>query len=940
MTKHFFATFCLLLAAIFGASAGSINDIKLALQQSSQTQVQEKVYVHTDNQCYFVGDTLWYKAYVVRADNLQPTDKSRLLYVELLSPDGLLVERQTVIVSPQGYTCGQFALTDSLYSGYYELRAYTRWMLNFNMRHHYYRNDETWGFYNRQMAADYYRVWDGLYSRVLPVYGKPDQAGDYDSRHMYQRPKTRLARQKKDELVVTFYPEGGHLIDGVPNRVAFDICDQHGEAVNISGTVSADGMQPLDIRTEYMGRGSFDVVPNGRRLKANFTWKGKQWTVSLPRSEITGAALRLDGDRLTINAALLPQDREYGVSILCRGVLKHFQQVALSAQPTVIPLPLAELPSGVADVTLFDSEGQIVADRLCFVNNHEYDADIISAPVAASHTYAPYERIELPVQLQGISQPMAFSLAIRDTYTDEPTYDNGNLMTDLLLSSELRGFIAYPAHYFEADDELHRRHLDLLMMVQGWRKYKWEELAASEPPSPRYQPERTMTVEGGVYKMLGINPVEPDEISAWQDGVGFYARKSNDTPGEESNPWADEADDEGLISTEDTGNDVASYDTGDNIEYGAIGGANDDLGVNHRGLRHEVLVEAEMSIDGQFVGSVQRTNGGRFIFEIPPFYGQTYLNIKAYSEKDSLRKNMASRKDATYLNEDAFPDYYVKRDLFWPVFTHDYTYYEKHQPEIDYEMLIDTLSDLSMENDVHQLQGVSVRGHRRGRRAVDWKKPAYVVDAYDIYNELTDRGLSYGKLDMRQFPVQVCKLLFGNMNRPVHYNVDGRIEGSTYYRNYSPLVGDSEAEAAGLFRANRTSQYLYKQLKLKRLQDIRVFTDYEPRTEDSLMTYESHSADATVDLQLIPYDGVQPTFRDRHILLRGINAPVQFYQPDYSERQPQQPNDYRRTLYWNPNAVCDAEGRFTATFYNNSKETRISMSAAGVSNDGRLMHSR
>ena len=79
---------------------------------------------------------------------------------------------------------------------------------------------------------------------------------------------------------------------------------------------------------------------------------------------------------------------------------------------------------------------------------------------------------------------------------------------------------------------------------------------------------------------------------------------------------------------------------------------------------------------------------------------------------------MASRKDATYLNEDAFPDYYVKRDLFWPVFTHDYTYYEKHQPEIDYEMLIDTLSDLSMENDVHQLQGISVRGHRRGHRVL------------------------------------------------------------------------------------------------------------------------------------------------------------------------------------------------------------------------------
>ena len=106
--------------------AGNIEDIRQALLQSSLSQVQEKVYLHTDNQCYFVGDTLWYKAYVVRADNLKPTDLSRILYVELLSPDGLLVERQQIVVNPKGYTCGQFVLTDSLYSGYYEMRAYTK----------------------------------------------------------------------------------------------------------------------------------------------------------------------------------------------------------------------------------------------------------------------------------------------------------------------------------------------------------------------------------------------------------------------------------------------------------------------------------------------------------------------------------------------------------------------------------------------------------------------------------------------------------------------------------------------------------------------------------------------------------------------------------------------------------------------------------------------
>ena len=257
-------------------------------------------------------------------------------------------------------------------------------------------------------------------------------------------------------------------------------------------------------------------------------------------------------------------------------------------------------------------------------------------------------------------------------------------------------------------------------------------------------------------------------------------------------------------------------------------------------------------------------------------------------------------------------------------------------------MLIDTVSELSMENDVHQLQNVNVKGHRRGRRAIDWKKPAFVMDAYDLYNDITDRGLSFGKLDMRQFPVQVCKYLFGNMNRYVKFNVDGRIDGSTYYRNYSPVSeGASDAEKAGIFRANRTSQSLYNKLKLKRLQDIRVFTDFEPRTEDSTMVVSSLLADATVEMVTIPNDGVQPTFRDRHILFHGFNMAEDFYQPDYSNRPlDEKPADYRRTLYWNPNAVTDEQGRFTATFYNNGKETRIRMTAAGVTSDGRLLHSK
>lgn len=928
--KRFLLILSVFLLSVCGVQAGSLDDIRQALEQSSVSQVQEKVYIHTDNQCYFVGDTLWYKAYVVRADNLKPTDMSRILYVELLTPDGMLVERQNIIVAPEGHTCGQFVLQDSLYSGYYELRAYTRWMLNFGVTEHPYTTPETWQFYNRQMAADYYRMWDGLYSRVLPIYSKPEAPGDYDARRMYQRPKTRLQKPLKEELFATFYPEGGHLVEGLQSRVAFELKDQLGEAVDLKGSLRQGGQQVTAIQTTHMGRGVFTVTPGSQRLSASFTWRGKQYSFNLPKAERSGAVVSVSDGKATLQSRGLPANCQYAVSVLCRGVLKYFAPVTVVDGTSVnIPLPMDSLPVGVNDLTVFDSEGRILADRLFFVGTATGGTISSVTPITATTTFDPYQQVS--VTLQTPEPQTTFSVAVRDSRTDEPTYNDGNVMTDLLLSSELRGFVARPAYYFEKDDQEHRQNLDLLMMVQGWRKYPWKELSDTARQM-RYTPEKTMTVSGAVYKMLGITDVELDEIPSWQKGVGMVGHSMTET----------EADENGMGG----GVEVT-------MDMGAIGSVNDDLGVNHGGLKHEVLIEAEVVMDDGIVAGRQMTkDGGRFLFEIPPFYGATFLNLKAYKEKDSLKKAMLSRKDATIFKEDAFADYYVKRDMPFPIFTHKYSYYENHAPEWEVTVNEEDLSELSMENDVHQLQNVNVKGRRRGRRAIDWNKPAYVRDAYDVYNDMTDYGLSFGKFDMRQFPLQVAKFLFGNMGRlGRQFNVDGRWEGLTYWRNYTDMAGavegmgiDGASELAEALRSvdnRRAPANIMNNIKLSRLQNVRVYTDYEPRNEDSTLVESLHLADATVEMENIPDDGTQVVYRDRHIFIHGFNEPAEFYQPDYSHRAVgDSVADYRRTLYWNPNARSDDEGRFTATFYNNAKETRIRISAAGVTPDGNLLYAK
>ena len=101
------------------------------------------------------------------------------------------------------------------------------------------------------------------------------------------------------------------------------------------------------------------------------------------------------------------------------------------------------------------------------------------------------------------------------------------------------------------------------------------------------------------------------------------------------------------------------------------------IGIDNKGVRKEVLVEAEIIVGTasggtQTAGTTQRTKNGRFLFQIPPFYGLGYLNMKAYSTSDSIKKNMASRKDKKMYDEKAYPDYFVKRDVFYPMTTQPY----------------------------------------------------------------------------------------------------------------------------------------------------------------------------------------------------------------------------------------------------------------------------
>ena len=918
-----------LLAALPLAAQDRLAEVEELLRDAP---VQEKIYVHMDNTCYFKGDTVWYKAYVMRADDLTYTDMSRITYVELLSPDGMMVERQMLVTSPKGWTAGNFVLQDSLYSGYYEIRAYTRWMMNFRVTHREYNYLDRLAFYDRRMADDFFRDYGTLYSRVFPVYERPATPGSYDEKYVVSRPKMRLDKELKERLHVRFYPEGGHLVKGTRCRVAFEAYDEEGQQVEIEGQLGG-----TTIRTEHEGRGTFVVdVPEKGSLRADFRYEEKDYHFDLPKAEEQGCALMLNNGDGQVTAELTLRGttgEEYAVAVLCRGSLQEFRRIRPDGEGRCkVSIDKSELPTGVCDLIVIDAEGQPLADRLFFVNNHDYTDGGITMSGLKSE-YKPLEQAEITLQAPAGTEHI--SVSVRDGATDEPTYDTGNIMTDLLLSSELQGYVPHADYYFESDDAEHRRHLDLLMMVQGWRRYDYQELTDST--LLRYEPEQMITVEGGVY------PYESDEDFT-DLTAGDLAKMIEDSPEGKAMHSAENEEIEDSAIEQDTGNDFDDDESDFYQEESASGDDNRYLRKRGR-MKKEVTLKSEL-VQGTAIAEVelQTYDGGRFEFSVPPYYGDAVLFMMAY--ESDITDAKLKKYEKNWAVEGAMAKYYVKRDLFFPIFPKKYSYYQCHQPEDDAWQddasylpvnAIDSISKMD-----RTLPTVTIKKRRRrSLHAVDYSKPAFVIDTQEIYNLGIDYGMLTGFYRVNQLPQAIAHLLLGTIYSYgvfQKFNVEAQVDGYIFYRDYYCEGKDQRAELEAI-NPFRSGELIVSQLKLKRQDEIRVYTDLEPRNPDVPRTRSMCQPDMKLDLRLVPDAGERPTYRDRRIILHGFYMPDHFYHRDYSHKpKPSKVQDYRRTLYWNPNAQLDSDGCFTATFYNNNKTTRVKVSAVGLTDEGQPVY--
>jgi uncharacterized protein YfaS (alpha-2-macroglobulin family) len=266
-----------------------LKELILKFQKYQNTYVQEKVYLHTDKPYYAIGDDIWFKAYVVDAQNLMPTAESKILYVDLINGRDS-VKKTLRIPLIAGFGSGNFELKDSLREGNYRLRAYTTWMRNFGEAYFFDRTIKIGNAWTNQVitttsyqfkkegnneevtATINYKNLDGFpyankevsynieldFRKLAKGNGVTDADGNLTIHFVNDKPflaKTgRITTSIKiadgtivnkyipiqstsNETNVQFFPEGGDLVNGVRSRVAFKALSADGLGKNVEGYV-------------------------------------------------------------------------------------------------------------------------------------------------------------------------------------------------------------------------------------------------------------------------------------------------------------------------------------------------------------------------------------------------------------------------------------------------------------------------------------------------------------------------------------------------------------------------------------------------------------------------------------------------------------------------------------------------------------------------------
>ena len=510
---------------------------------------QEKVYLHTDKPFYLVGDTIWLKGYLVNAQTHKESDvQSRFLYIELINRKNKVIQRKK-IKEENGHFFNFISLEKDIEEADYQIRAYTNFMRNQGEEFFFtkqipvyantsslltanieYDSEEADGKYivitllrkdgtpyansrveyiirTKEYKNRFHRVKTNTEGQIrfkLPEREKGVEPYVYLS--LYEKEyvhRKRIFLPQDYEYTVGFYPEGGHLLAGVQQQVAFKAETSTGEIITVGGYVLNQRKDSLaTFNSEYAGIGSFAIRTEEKDtlcalVKDNF---GNERSFILPKASSTHVSLAIRQDTTFVHYRILtPSERElnenFDLSVHTRG--RILLNRVISHEQLSDSLPLDLFPEGIAHFTLFNRDTTVVSERLIFVRKPSavFQLAALGSPADSRQPIRIGLRVlnEQQMPIQG-----NFSLSVTDDFAVNIDPNANHVVSELLLNSDLKGNVFSPGYYFSSHTPNVKKHLDQLMLTHGWRRYNVSTNLREAEQKYKYEVERTQQICGYV----------------------------------------------------------------------------------------------------------------------------------------------------------------------------------------------------------------------------------------------------------------------------------------------------------------------------------------------------------------------------------------------------------------------------------------------------------
>lgn len=526
-----------------------ITMIKKKLTKYNDALPEDRVYLHFDKPFYEPGESIWFSAYVRDGQTLKPSHKSDIVYVELLNPKGG-VEKKLTIISKNGKAAGDFSLDNEALGGMYKIRAYTNWMKNDGEENSFERDLQVQDVIlnNLKMKLNFEKKAFGAGDQVIAKLelntneNKP--LSDYKIKFVANLDGKKLLEKVEvtdeegikyikfnlpsklesgdgllnvlidyngstesvsrsipiilNHIDFTAFPEGGDLLSGFDNTVAFRALNEFGKPADIEGVVLDEkGVAVTTFSSFHQGMGAFKINP---LLKEKYIVKitkpeGIAETFMLPEALKRGYAFSIDNSKeeeVTVNINSTENEELFLIAQV-RG--KSFYSTVINAKKgsNKITFPTSNFPIGVSQITLFDSHSIPRAERLVFVNK---DKQLSISIETDKDKYLPREKVKMTLFVKderGLPMPANLSMAVvNDQLLSFADDKSGNMLSQFLLQQDIKDKVEEPAFYFDEKEKKSDQALDYLLMTSGWRRFTWEKLIENELPVANYKEERAI----------------------------------------------------------------------------------------------------------------------------------------------------------------------------------------------------------------------------------------------------------------------------------------------------------------------------------------------------------------------------------------------------------------------------------------------------------------